>query len=335
MDISIVLSGIAVGSGFGFVLQRGRFCLNTAFRNAFYIKDFRLFRSYLLALVITVVGANILEQFDMVHVSETAQEFTWLANIIGGYLFGIGMVLAGGDAAGTWYRAGEGLVGSWIAALGIMIGASAASRGALSGVAADLESFVLVSTSGDPLTIHGLLGVNRWIVIALFSGAALTFVFAGRAPSSSTQAGYHWRTSGSLVGIMIVLGLFVAELMTGTAEGITFIGPSDGLLASVVSGRVWDWGVSMAAGVPLGSFISAAWLHEFSWRAPRADVMVQQFAGGLIMGAGGMLAGGCSIGHGLSGIATLALSSLVSMAFIVLGSWTMVYVLFMRGPSVK
>jgi hypothetical protein len=53
------------------------------------------------------------------------------------------------------------------------------------------------------------------------------------------------------------------------------------------------------------------------------------------MGAGGMLAGGCSIGHGLSGIATLALSSLVSMAFIVLGSWTMVYALFMRGSSVK
>jgi hypothetical protein len=248
-------------------------------------------------------------------------------------LFGIGMVLAGGDAAGTWYRAGEGLVGSWMAALGVMIGASAASRGALSGLSADLESFVLVSTSGDPLTIHGLLGVNRWVVIALLSGAALTFVFAGRAPYSTAHAGYQWRTSGILVGLMIVLGLFVAELMTGMPEGITFIGPSDGLLASVVSGREWNWGISMAAGVPLGSFISAGWLREFSWRAPRADVTVQQLAGGLIMGVGGTLAGGCSIGHGLTGISTLAVSSVVSTASIALGSWTMVYLLFMKKSS--
>ena len=63
--------------------------------------------------------------------------------------------------------------------------------------------------------------------------------------------------------------------------------------------------------------------------------MAQQFAGGLIMGVGGMLAGGCSIGHGLTGTAALALSSLVSMLFILLGSFTMVYVLFMRGSSVK
>lgn len=333
MDISVILSGIVVGAGFGFVLQRGRFCLNTAFRNAYFIKDFTLLRSYLVALVIAVVGANILDQFGIVHVSETAQEFTWLANIIGGYLFGSGMVLAGSDVAGAWSRAGEGLVGSWMTALGIMIGASATSRGALSSVAAGIESFVLVSSDGDPLTIYGLLGVNRWIIIALLSGAALTFVFMGRAPYSSAQTGYQWNTSGILVGLMIVFSLFVAEFMTGTAEGITFIGPADDLLASVVSGRRWNWGVSMAAGVPLGSFISAGWLHEFSWRAPRADVMVQQLVGGLIMGVGGMLAGGCSIGHGLTGISTLAISSVVSMASIVLGSWTMVYMLFMKSSS--
>jgi uncharacterized membrane protein YedE/YeeE len=69
--------------------------------------------------------------------------------------------------------------------------------------------------------------------------------------------------------------------------------------------------------------------------APRADVMVQQLVGGLIMGVGGMLAGGCSIGHGLTGISMLAMSSVVSMASIVLGSWTMVYMLFMKSSSGK
>ena len=89
----------------------------------------------------------------------------------------------------------------------------------------------------------------------------------------------------------------------------------------------------MAAGVPLGSFISAVLFQEFSWRASRADVMVQQFAGGLIMGVGGAIAGGCSIGHGLTGIATLAMSSIVSMASIIFGNWAMAHLISMKNSS--
>jgi uncharacterized membrane protein YedE/YeeE len=63
--------------------------------------------------------------------------------------------------------------------------------------------------------------------------------------------------------------------------------------------------------------------------------MMQQFSGGLIMGAGGMLAGGCLIGHGITGISALSAASVLSTVFIILGSWTMVYLLFMRSPSAE
>ncbi len=333
MDVSVALAAGAVGAGFGFVLQRGRFCLNSAFRDVLYIKDVTILRAYLLALVVTTIGANLLEQFGVLRLDQGRQEFAWLANILGGYLFGIGMVLAGGCASGTWYRVGEGLVGSWMAALGFMLGAAAVGHGALSGAYEYLRGFVL--SQGSSATINGMLGVNRWAVILPAAALALVLVFSGRTTFNPARAEYHWRTTGVLVGLVALLGWYLSHVTTGTATGISFTRPSEGLLMSVIAGRPSEWSTALLLGVPIGSFISARNAHEFSWRAPRADVMMQQFSGGLIMGAGGMLAGGCLIGHGITGLSALSAASLLSTLFMLLGSWTMVYLLFMRSPAEK
>lgn len=331
MDIKALLSGAAVGAVLGFVFQWGRFCLNTAFRDVIYIKNFTLLRSYLLSLVIALIGANLLEQAGVVSLDQGRQEFAWLANVLGGYIFGIGMVLAGGCAAGTLYRVGEGLVGSWMAALGFMIGAAAMKNGMLSGVYALIRSVVMVSGGGP--TIHGVIGVNRWIAVAIMALPALLFVLTGRTSYSSSAAERHWRMTAVLVGLIIVTAWYLSGLTSGRATGISFAIPSERLLMSIVSGERLDWGTAVLIGVPLGSFAASSRANEFSWRAPRAGVVVLQFAGGLIMGLGGMLAGGCLIGHGLSGLSALSISSLVAAAAMILGSWTMVYLLFMRGES--
>jgi uncharacterized membrane protein YedE/YeeE len=136
-----------------------------------------------------------------------------------------------------------------------------------------------------------------------------------------------------LVGLVIVLGWYASKMAVGTPIGINLTDPSAELLRSITADGPWNWGVALLVGIPLGSFISARSLHEFSWRAPHAKVVAQQFCGGFIMGIGGMFAGGCTVGHGLTGISTLSLASLVSTMFILLGSWTMVYLLFMRNPG--
>ena len=331
MDLSIALSGIAVGAGFGFVLQRGRFCLNTALRNLFYLQEYTLVLAYVTALLVSFIGANLLELAGLLHPAQSHREFTWLANVLGGYVFGLGMVLAGGDAASTWSKSGEGLVGSWMAALGFLLGASAASTGFLSRTADFLQSFAL--SSQQDITLYSILNINKWILVLLLTAACSAFLVFKRASYSAGQTGYRWNSAGILVGVMILLGLVVSEVMTGTASGISFPASSDGLLASIVSGKQLNWGAALVIGVPVGAFISARWLHEFAWRAPRANALVQQLAGGLLMGIGGVIAGGCSIGHGLTGIALLSISSLTSMLFIVLGNWTMVYLLFIKNPT--
>jgi uncharacterized membrane protein YedE/YeeE len=86
-------SSILLGLAIGFVLQRGRFCMNTAFRDTIFIQDFTLFRGFLIALVIMIVGANILNDVGIVRLG--VQPFWPLGNIIGGYVFGLGIVMVG------------------------------------------------------------------------------------------------------------------------------------------------------------------------------------------------------------------------------------------------
>lgn len=331
MAVWALLSGIVLGAVLGFIFQRGRYCLNTAFRDILYIKNFTLFRSYLLSLVIAMLGSNLLEGFGLIRLDEGRLELAWFANAVGGYLFGIGMVMAGGCAAGTWYRTGEGLVGSWMAALGFMIGVAAVSSGVLSGLYAALRSGVF--TPSGPITIDGLLGIGRWWIIIPFSVLALFFIFMARIQYSPARYEYNWRTAGVLVGVVILLSWIISDRTSGTATGISLTAPSERLLLWAASGWQWDWGTAVLVGIPLGAFISSRTAHEFSWRAPRASTMVQQLLGGLIMGIGGGLAGGCLIGHGLTGLSALSLASLVATVFMVFGAWTMVYLLFMRSSS--
>ncbi|MGA2193257.1 MAG: YeeE/YedE thiosulfate transporter family protein, partial [Nitrospirota bacterium] len=119
MNWPMMISGLLVGCIFGFVLQHGRFCMNTAFREVLLSKDFTVFRIYILALLVMIIGANLLDTYGIIHLKPVP--FTWLANVVGGYIFGIGMVLGGGCATGTLYRVGEGMIGSWFAALGFLL----------------------------------------------------------------------------------------------------------------------------------------------------------------------------------------------------------------------
>ena len=91
-------------------MQRGRFCLTGGFRDMYLAKNNRMFYALLIAISVQSVGVFALIQAGLL--TYEAGAFPWLGTVIGGYIFGLGIVLAGGCATGTWYRAGEGLIGS-------------------------------------------------------------------------------------------------------------------------------------------------------------------------------------------------------------------------------
>ncbi|MES8240507.1 YeeE/YedE family protein, partial [Cutibacterium acnes] len=162
---TMILTGLAVGIAFGFVLQRGRFCVTNAFRSVWVARSGTWITAFLLVIAVQAIGVTALTQLDLIHLSWGS--LPWLGVIVGGLLFGVSIVLAGGCATGTWFHSGEGLVGSWIALIFYAIGAAAMKHGSLSGVNASVRSFTV------PVTTIPARGVSAWVptvVLALVVG---------------------------------------------------------------------------------------------------------------------------------------------------------------------
>ena len=124
-----LIVGLIIGFIFGFILQRGRFCMNSAFRDIILLKEFKLAKAVAVSLAVLMVGFAI---FALPGVFTLApRSFQPVGAIVGGLIFGIGMVLAAGCASGTTYRVGEGMMGSLVAAIGLTFGAVITTWGVL------------------------------------------------------------------------------------------------------------------------------------------------------------------------------------------------------------
>lgn len=95
-----------------------------------------------------------------------------------------------------------------------------------------------------------------------------------------------------------------------------------------------NWGVFLVLGILLGSFIAAKGSREFRFRVPDAGTAVSSFIGGVLMGVGASLASGCTIGNGLVMTAMMTWQGWVALLFMILGTWTASYFIFVR-PRVK
>lgn len=346
ISFGFIVSGLLVGLAIGFVLQRGRFCMNTAFRDTIFIKDLTLFRAYLIALVIMIVGVNVLNDLGALSFLPV-QPFFPIANILGGYIFGLGMVLAGGCGSGVWYKLGEGQFNAITAITGFFIGIGATSSGMLRPVF-DLLRSVRVNVAGQKFpTIWNIFGSSagiKWAVIVVIVIGITIFVMKDKPFSVGKSKGFSWPVTGLLVGIIGVVAFWAADTWEGFPRGLSFTTPTGELFFTILTGNarslyfpMYDlgpfkmtWASLYIVGVPLGAFISAKVLQEFKWKVPPVDELLTVFGGSLMMGFGAVLGGGCNVGQALTGASTLSLGSVVAAVFIILGNWTMVYFKFIK-----
>lgn len=348
ITFGFVISGILIGLAIGFVLQRGRFCMNTAFRDTIFIQDFTLFRGYLIALLIMIVGANLLKDFGVMRLYP--QPFYPIANIIGGYTFGLGMVLTGGCGSGIWYKLGEGQFNAVVAITGFFLGIGATAYGVLSPVYRLFRS-VQVPVGGQSYpTLWHIFGDGmtiKWIVIAVVVIGLGIYIFKGNPFSVRKSKGFSWPLVGVLLGTIGVAAFWAADVWEGFPRGLSFTTPTSEVFFTVLTGNakarffpMYDlgpfkitWASLYLIAVPIGAFISAKVLKEFKWKVPPVDELLVVFGGSLLMGFGAALGGGCNIGQALTGASTLSIGSLIAAIFIILGNWTMVYFKFIKPMS--
>lgn len=343
--LQMVLTGLFCGALLGFVMQRGRFCLTGGFRDMYIAKDNRMFYALLIAIAVQSVGVFTLIHFGIIQFS--AGTFPWLAVIVGSFIFGIGIVFAGGCATGTWYRAGEGLLGSWIALFGYILMSAIMKSGALLPVNNSFQSATLPSNS-----IAETTGISTWVFIAILLAVVLWIVFKELTKPKVViptmkpkrtglahllfEKRWHPFFTASLVGLIALLA-WPLSAVSGRVFGLGITTPSANILRYLVSGdlALIDWGVFLVLGLFLGSFIAAKASREFRFRMPDAKTGITSFIGGNVMGFGASLAGGCSIGNGLVMTAMMTWQGWTSLLFIILGTWTASYFVFVRPNQVK
>ncbi len=313
--------GLGFGLPLGYALARGGFCMNTAFRSILFERDRSLVRAWLLALLINMVGVAVLDELRLITV--TSAPFAWPALAVGGFVFGIGMVLSGGCASGSCYRAGTGMLGSLIALLGFAAGATAITEGALRPILDALARPVL-DVYGEEATIANVIAPDarwiRWPIIAAVCIPAALWI--ARGPRQRFVIGWGWARTGAAIG-GLALAAWVVSGITMRPYGLSFTQPVVSVVRFVIAGDAGgvSWATFVVLAVPVGAALAALRAGDFALRLPAPARVLQQLVGGVVMGLGAGLAGGCNIGHGLTGLSTLALSSVLATAATIAGVW--------------
>lgn len=344
----MILTGLLLGAVLGYVLQRSRFCVTGAFRDLYLSRSTRYFTPFLLAIAIQAVGVAALTGMGML--APEPASFAPLAVIGGGLIFGIGIIMAGGCATGTYYRAGEGLIGSWVALIFYALFAAVMKYGPLGGFTEAARARTVADS-----TIHETLGVSVWVPTLVFSAIVAVLVVrryraakaraaAGRPsvklPARRTGLGHYladipWSplVGGVLLGL-IAIAAWLLSTAAGRNGGLGITTPSAKIATFLTTGDVTlvDWSVMLVLGILVGSFVAAKLSGEFRWRVPDSQTILRSAGGGVAMGVGAALAGGCTIGNSLVETSLFSYQGWVSLVAIMLGTWGAAW-FFLQRPQ--
>ena len=347
--------GFALGIAAGFFMHRSDYCVAGMFRDAFLFRSTFMLRTLFLQVVVTMALfeaarlAGLLPLFPFPLLG-----FPSLSNIIGGFIFGVGMVMAGGCVVGTLYKMGAGSVVSGVAFVGLLLG---------SAVYAEIHplwaSFIkATSFFKESKSIPQLTGISPTLFVVII-GSLSAFLFLkwrkeGKWERSSEVKRYiqPWKTAVSLafIGLLSYLAvgmplgitttyakmaamienLFAPDHVSSVAffQGIPLnvVHPSSGALLQGGAGPQFDsvWAIQfpIITGIILGSTLSAVLLREF---ALRYTVPFRQFAmalcGGILLGLASRMVPGCNVWHLMGGLPILAIQSILFLVGLIPGTW--------------
>jgi hypothetical protein len=315
-----VLPALLVGVAAGIVMTRAGLCFNRALRRAAFERHPTLLRAFAIAVAaqLLILPALVAAGVDPLERSADAGGPALLpaAQIIGGLAFGAGMALAGGCVTGTLWKAGGGAVALMLAIAGFAVG-ELLMRDAGSGVIEALDD------AGRPArgSLPELLDVDYQSLAVLVGAVALGLLLARRR--DGVVAGL------ALAAVAAVA--WVAADVAGYGYGLGFVGAADGTRTALDTGGDLPFQLWLAAGVLAGGALAGA----RRLRLPDGPRAARAIAGGLLMGAGGSIAHGCNIGHGVTGVPLLSFGSLLAIACMAAGALITWRTLLARRPRLR
>lgn len=320
----VIWAGLAIGVVFGVCGQITGFCLQRGLTQYWSGSHGYKLHAFAMALAVALVGTDILAASGAISLKQSLYlmpTYSWLLVPAGGLIFGYGMALANGCGARALVLLGQGNLRSLVVLLCLGI----AAYMTLTGVLAPLRMWLANLTAFSPAAVGVPPGSLRSAVA--WAAALLLAYFALRRRESGSRVSDL--IGGIVVGLLVVAGwattgwLGADDFDPIPVTSLTFIAPIGDTIqyAMIATGMSLRFGIAVVLGVVVGSFFSALLRKRCCLEGfDSARQMPRYVAGGLLMGSGGALALGCSIGQGLTGLSTLAFSSVLASVAIVIGA---------------
>lgn len=360
------LTAVPIGFLFGFFLQKGDLCASSAMSEAIMFRDRSKLWGFWVAIVSTMLSISLIDYFGLV--SANPKPFLWLSSIVGGLIFGVGMVFAGGCISGVLYKGGTGNINSIMALMGVPFGVAAVELGPLNQLHIWMKSFIIKGEGGESLTLFSVTGIPYLILALLFVAVTIIYVvWRKRKLNFAVPMKRAWKpwVAGIALGL---LGAFA--YLTSDASGRNYpLGATHGVyqyslvmfeknenikyvtsksrkstkieevkekpkVAELPKKKVNVWLVLLVLSALAGSWLSGALSGQSKLLPKDPQQTLIALIGGFMIGAGAAFAGGCSIGNIMSGWGMMSLGNFVFGIVVLLANWITTY-FYLMGGSIK
>ncbi len=337
---NVALWAFLVAMVFGAVAFKTNFCTMGAVSDWVNMGDKGRLRAWFLAIGIAILGAQGLQHLGLVDLGKSiylTSNFGWLGHLVGGLCFGIGMTLGSGCGQRTLVRVGGGNLKSLVVLLVLGVTAYTTLRGLLA-----LVRINYIEITNVELSTHGMgnqsmatalmaltgmqdIDMLRWAVAGVLGLGLVIFAFKDKEFRRSVDN----ILAGLSIGAIVVAGWYITgrgaldDFDPVPVESYTFVSPVGNSVQYLMTftGSTINFGIAAVLGVLAGSFLYAVLSGRFRIEtfSNRQD-MINHLAGGVLMGFGGVLSLGCTIGQGVTGMSTLAMGAVITLAMIIFGS---------------
>ncbi len=348
VSAQVLWAAFALSVVFGAIAQRTHFCTMGAVADIVNIGDWSRMRMWVLAMGVAMLGFNAMVAAGWVEAGDTiyaTPRLTWVSAVVGGLMFGFGMVLASGCGSKNLVRIGGGNLKAVVVFVVLGLAAFATLKG-ITGVVrvatVDRVAIELAAGQDLPTLVASALGLTKAHVAlalgALLGGGLVAWVLA-RCEGRSGEV----LLGGLGIGVVIALMWWVSGRLGYVAEdpntlqeafvatnsqrmeSLSFVAPIaytlDWLLFFSDKSKLLTLGIVSTFGVVVGSALWALASRSFRWEGfSNVEDTANHLVGATLMGVGGVAALGCTIGQGLSGVSTLAVGSFIALASIISGA---------------
>uniref|UniRef100_UPI00404776C3 YeeE/YedE family protein n=1 Tax=Aliarcobacter sp. TaxID=2321116 RepID=UPI00404776C3 len=321
----INILGLIIGLAFGVIAQKNQFCFSGSIKDYIQTKSTKRASSVVMAMIVAIISSALIANYFQIDLTESyfyRENINYFAVIFGGLMFGAGMMIADGCSSRSLVKFAQGDSNALVTVVFIGIFAYATTKGLVNGI---LDPFTNSPLLLDISSKVDNFQMNIFVVLAILFLILILLIKKIKRVFSLFD--------GVLVGILVSIAWFVTGYMgqesferTIELSGITFVYPIAKTLElfSYYQVNELTFAISLVCGVFIGTFTMSFFNRKYSFGCTANQNMNKvkfNIIGGSLMGVGGVLAIGCTVGQGLTGLSTLAFSSALAIISIFISGY--------------